>query len=759
MVATSLLLGTDGGTTTSTVSSSKAYYDGDVSLQRQTVSAGRGLFSPFAPAARIALSLNNTILSLRDGMTEDERSTKQKLEEKRQILSLRMKNAGSLHVWADAAKDLDLLEDNESWKYSLNSSDFDVDLIKTRLKQLDDARTNCDVGRMLYLVRTALSRDLGGMDNIRLYRHAHIGTKYLIEDYIDSTVATIRSLVATSKHAMPYGLEPKDIMEQVVYARQAFGRSALLLSGGATFGMNHVGVLKALFEAKLLPRIISGASAGSIVCAVLCTRTDEEIPGVLEEFPNGDLAVFEESGKEDSVLERVRRLLTQGVWIDIRHLKRVMWELLGDMTFQDAYNRTRRILNICVSSASIYELPQLLNYVTAPNVMIWSAVAASCSVPFLFSAAELLVKNPVTGENSSWNPTPQHWIDGSVDNDLPMTRLAEMFNVNHFIVSQVNPHVVPFIAKDEDVTKDANCDADSGPGWVYTLTHLAKNEMLHRMHVLSELGIFPNLVTKARSVLSQKYSGDITILPEIDYRDFPRMLKNPTAAFMLTTCLSGERATWPKLSRIRNRCAIELELDAAVQTLRARVVFSPSQVDLRRMTTGSFQVNPRRSGRRRGDSSSAVHALSMNDNEDDENVHNSRQSVSRPPSVSRVRTSSAQFLDRRIPMTTRTRSSHGTPLHTPPLLEMDPANATQPASFPFHDNTSSVDLASEEPIYSTPGSTPTVHSQNLDGTAVLSTAHNYAPHPTSSVEEVVDIFSSSQVCLTPFPLNLEESDH
>lgn len=164
-----------------------------------------------------------------------------------------------------------------------------------------------------------------------------------------------------------------------------------------------------------------------------------------------------------------------------------------------------------------------------------------------------------------------------MDNDLPMTRLAEMFNVNHFIVSQVNPHVVPFLAKEEE-------EEESNPAgrstWLNLATNLAKSEALYRMHVLSELGIFPNTLTKLRSVLSQKYSGDITILPEISYTDFPRMLKNPTTEFMIQACLSGERATWPKLSRIENHCAIELALDNAVQTLRARVVFSPSQVDL-----------------------------------------------------------------------------------------------------------------------------------------------------------------------------------
>ncbi|CZT10893.1 probable TGL4 Triacylglycerol lipase involved in TAG mobilization [Rhynchosporium agropyri] len=652
------------------------------------------------PAARIlkgsADLVNNTVLGRRDGLTEEERLARAKREERAQILGLRMKNAETMEQWKVAAKELDVLDDNEAWKADSTSADFDAGLIESRLKQLDEARINCDVKAMLHLVRTALARDLGGMGNIKLYKHSHIGTKDLIERYIDSTLDTIRSLVEKSKIALPDGLETKDILEEVVHARQAFGRSALLLSGGATFGMNHVGVLKALFEAKLLPRIISGASAGSIVCAVLCTRIDEEIPEVLKAFPHGDLAVFEEDGNEDGILERVRRLLTQGAWIDIKHLMRVMQELLGDLTFQEAYNRTRRILNICVSSASVYELPRLLNYVTSPNVMIWSAVAASCSVPVLFSAAQLLVKNPITGENSPWNPTPQKWIDGSVDNDLPMTRLAEMFNVNHFIVSQVNPHVVPFLVKDDiSITKNANSEDDAGPGWVYTLTNLAKDEALHRMQVLAELGIFPNLVSKARSVLSQKYSGDITILPEIEYKDFPRMLKNPTAEFMVQACLCGERATWPKLSRIRNHCAIELELDAAVQKLRARVVFSPSQVDLRRMTTGSVRHSARHIGRKRGDSGSGAQALGMtNDDVEDEDAK-TRTSMSRPP----LRTASSHWsVTRRYlpPLTTpMPRTAHGTPLPTPFIFQ--PINKMLELRMPFPDISSAGETSHSPP--------------------------------------------------------------
>ncbi|KAL8918238.1 MAG: hypothetical protein Q9208_007466 [Pyrenodesmia sp. 3 TL-2023] len=485
-----------------------------------------------------------------DGTTKEQRNRRQSVQDRKQLLCLKLRESINRHEWQDAAAELDELEGNNDWKAIRQSPDYDPSLIEARLKQLDEARISCDVGRMLFLVRTALTRNLGDMGNIKLYKHSRIGTKDLIEAYISSALATLDALLDVSAKCKCDGLESKYILEQVIFARQSFGRSALLLSGGATFGMNHIGVLKALWDAQLLPRIISGASAGSIVCAVTCTRTDEEIPDLLSSFCQGDLAVFEEEGNENSLLGKLARFLKFGAMFDISHLTRVMKDLLGDMTFQESYNRTRRILNITVSSASLYELPRLLNYITAPNVLIWSAVAASCSVPFVFSAATILAKDPKTGKALPWNPSPQRWIDGSVDNDLPMTRLAEMFNVNHFIVSQVNPHVVPFLLKEEDsITQEAQqstSTATPGPSWLHSATYLAKDEALHRMRTLAEIGIFPNALSKAVSVLSQKYSGDITIFPEISYADFPRMLSNPTPELMDTAMLCGNIES-PKL--------------------------------------------------------------------------------------------------------------------------------------------------------------------------------------------------------------------
>lgn len=280
----------------------------------------------------------------------------------------------SYEEWCDCANELDVLENKIAWKRTFECSEYHPEVVQERLRQLEEARVSCDVSRMLFLVRTALSRDLGKMSNASLYRHSHTGTKDLIDRYITTALQTIDTLADLSVHNRCDGLELKYILDQLLAARQAFGRSALLFSGGATFGMNHIGVLKALYESKLIPRIISGASAGSIVCAVFCTRTDDELPALLDNYVHGDFSVFNEQGQEENIFQKTARFLKYGSFLDISHLANTMRAWLGDITFQEAYNRTRRILNICVSSAGMYELPRLLNYISAPNVLIWSAV-------------------------------------------------------------------------------------------------------------------------------------------------------------------------------------------------------------------------------------------------------------------------------------------------------------------------------------------------------------------------------------------------
>ena len=62
--------------------------------------------------------------------------------------------------------------------------------------------------------------------------------------------------------------------------RHAYGKTALLLSGGASFGKFHFGLLKALYEQDLFPRIICGSSIGALICAIIACNHYKDIEKV-----------------------------------------------------------------------------------------------------------------------------------------------------------------------------------------------------------------------------------------------------------------------------------------------------------------------------------------------------------------------------------------------------------------------------------------------------------------------------------------------
>ena len=61
----------------------------------------------------------------------------------------------------------------------------------------------------------------------------------------------------------------------------------------------------------------------------------------------------------------------------------------GNWTFEEAYRRTGREVSITISPATATRLgqPTLINHITAPRVLIASAVATSCSLPGIMQAS------------------------------------------------------------------------------------------------------------------------------------------------------------------------------------------------------------------------------------------------------------------------------------------------------------------------------------------------------------------------------------
>ncbi|KAJ3212543.1 hypothetical protein HDU82_000482 [Entophlyctis luteolus] len=383
-----------------------------------------------------------------------------------------------------ASRELDILDGYDVWKRTQESSDYDYHLLHDRLRQLRWLGAGCsgsggmggpeivtmgkkgDPHALSYMLRSTLCRNLGDMGNTKLYGYARIGTKDLIHEYIDEVIKQLNYLADTDFGDV-FDNEDKLVcgaqLTTSLMRKQEFlqKHSTKLRDNSAASqwwcnvwfdffsfrcslqrpytGMIHVGVLKALYEANSLPRIISGSSAGSIVAALLCSQHEDSIDVTLDPtLTNTDF--YEDRNEVGNIFPKLYRFMNHGCVFDVEEfIKATKANIGGDLTFQEAYNKSRRVLNIAVSSSTTFEMPRLLNYLTAPNVII---------------------------------------------------------------------------------------------------------RLLREFIKISDLGIFKQAIHRLRSILVQKYTGDVTIVPEILPQDYRHIIQNPGSELTEYLTLKGERATW-----------------------------------------------------------------------------------------------------------------------------------------------------------------------------------------------------------------------
>jgi len=233
---------------------------------------------------------------------------------------------------------------------------------------------------------------------------------------------------------------------------------------------------------------------------MICTRTDEELERTVStwiECTDNDFF-----GAPKGAGGMLHHLVTKGTLHAAEEYAQRLKRLFGDLTFQEAFTRTGRVLNIAVVAADTREPCRLLNYLTAPHILIWSAVACSSAFPLLFAPQILLAKDAAGrevahgGNSSAASGCLRRWCDGSLEEDLPMRGLSEMFNVNYFLVSQCNPYLVPVLAV-----------LHLFPRW---MQRLGEWELKHRMG--QALAIWPH--SRLLKLLCQPWGGDLNfVLP------------------------------------------------------------------------------------------------------------------------------------------------------------------------------------------------------------------------------------------------------
>ena len=446
-------------------------------------------------------------------------------------------NAENYQSFHQACAYHDEISGAEQWKLKDESSDYDFRLIRKRVERIKAARTRGDADALMSILHEGIHGNLGNIASPKLTHESKLGTKKLIEEFLEQVCDALTFIYHAEEREIDFA--SKLCFFEETY--HAFGQSCLMLSGGAGLGFFHAGVVKALQEHDLIPNVVSGASAGSIIAALIGTRNQTELMQ--------DLSV-ESIYENFKGWSKFKGLKKEG-FLDSSYLENTLIDLFDLTTFEEAYEKTGVQMTVTVSPADLHQTSRLLNAKTSPNAIITQAVRASVAIPYVFSPIYLKAKNK-EGEVIPYIPNRQ-FADGSMMADLPFRRLARLYGVNHSIVSQTNPLATPFLTGGK---------SESGSFSELTLRHaadLAKKNSVYFFDVLEKLTGSDYLkrgIHKVRSIVDQQYVGDINILPDRKWADFKMLFANPTKQSLNQLIEGAERATWPQIDLIKRNTKI-----------------------------------------------------------------------------------------------------------------------------------------------------------------------------------------------------------
>ncbi|KAL8842432.1 MAG: hypothetical protein Q9170_000560 [Blastenia crenularia] len=343
---------------------------------------------------------------------------------RRQALRKNLQSKTNFTEWKTAAQELDNFLGNDEWKKNSSYAYYDYSTVERVKEQLRSTRLRAQAPgesatettyQLRTVVEACVKSNAFGIENPRMFSETYYGTKNLAQEFWDEVFASLEYLLQHSqlKRAEKYALAKQ--------MHRNFGRTALCLSGGATFSYYHCGVVKALVDSALLPDVITGTSGGALVAAMVGTHKDEELRRLLV-----PALAHKIKACEGNILTWGPRWWQTGARFDsLEWAKQCSWFCRGSTTFREAYERTGRILNVSCVPSDPHSPTILTNYLTAPNCVVWSAVLASAAVPGILVSCVLdptgcadPVQNPVVlmMKEASGHLAPfsfgHKWVDG-----------------------------------------------------------------------------------------------------------------------------------------------------------------------------------------------------------------------------------------------------------------------------------------------------------------------------------------------------------
>ncbi|KAM3534613.1 hypothetical protein MY4038_002163 [Beauveria bassiana] len=489
-----------------------------------------------------------------------------------------LRKATTYREWVRAARALDAFLGRDTWREENDFAYYDSKTVKRVWDQMKKTRVKAEaeekdtvaaaaartgkgggegiraVEELKALTEACVKNNFVGIDNPKLYSQTYYGTKNLVQNFIDEVERSLKFLLKTKQLA----LEEKRVLFKHIQAN--FGRTALCLSGGASFAYYHFGLVRALLDADLLPDVITGTSGGALIAGLVATRTNEELKQLLVPALASQINACSEG-----IATWFPRWWKTGARFDsVQWARQCSWWTRGSLTFREAYERTGRILNVSCVPADPHSPTILCNYLTSPDCVIWSAVLASAAVPGILNPVVLMMKKP-DGTLAPYS-FGHKWKDGSLRTDIPIKALNTHFNVNFTIVSQVNPHVNLFFFSSRGSVGHPVTHR-KGRGWrggflMSATEHYLKLDMNKWLRFIRHAELLPRPLGQDWSQLwLQQFSGTVTIWPAAVAADFWHILSDPDPARLARMLHEGRQGAFPALLFVGNRLKVERLID------------------------------------------------------------------------------------------------------------------------------------------------------------------------------------------------------
>lgn len=509
--------------------------------------------------------------------------------------------------WCHVASMVDEITGANLWRRNFFSKRYDFNSVLDQYSALTKSLDNNDIDNLIEKFSTTGScmlRNFAGIVDKKLFTKSLLGTKLLIEQYLEKTLE---------------GLELLDnqLVQTAFFQRckLSLGTTALILKGGSVFGLFHLGVIKGLLTQNLMPNIISGSSIGACVAGLFGCLSNDELLDLLNDdnlltMIKDDVELLKSCGYGDlenhlNLGSLIQNLIHHGYSQDVYlFIQFVLKNIIKEMTFEEAYQINRKVFNIVIHPTD-KSCPNLLNYVTTPNVLISSAIECSVGFNIISSEIKLMCKdlnnNIVPFLNREVNfLAPEMASNYNDELESPYTRLTELFNVNNFIVSLARPYLAPLMVNDlkheiktskyyyykhyPETNNNINLPELGIPQLNFTemeplafkfkyhlerkLKNIVTMEFHHRIQVLDNLGLLSSWIK--RLIIDEKTprsATEIVIVPKIKSLSITRIIEGQIDNIPYwIKC--GEQSTWPVLSLINTRCVVEFKLDEILKERR-----------------------------------------------------------------------------------------------------------------------------------------------------------------------------------------------